>query len=97
MPVEDEQLQQKIVKQIEKELLSVRQTEALVKKLLSESRTPKTKVKITLSDEVRNFQSELSKKLKTKVNIRKDMSGKGSLTIPFGSDEELKRIMSVLQ
>ena len=97
VPVEDEQLQQKIVKQIENEALSVRQTESLVKKLLSESKTPKTKVKITLSDEVRNFQSDLSKKLKTKVNIRKDISGKGSLTIPFNSDEELKRIIQILQ
>lgn len=97
VPIEDEQLQQKIVKQIEKESLSVRQTEALVKKMLSESRIPKTKVKITLSDEVRNFQSELSKKLNTKVNIRKDISGKGSLTIPFASDAELKRIIKLLQ
>ena len=97
VPIEDEQLQQKIVKQIEKESLSVRQTEALVKKMLSDSRTPKTKVKITLSDEVRNFQSELSKKLNTKVNIRKDISGKGSLTIPFASDAELKRIIKLLQ
>ena len=75
----------------------MRQTESLVKKLLSESQTPKTKAKITLSDEVRNLQSELSKKLNTKVNIRKDISGKGALTIPFASDAELKRIIKLLQ
>ena len=97
VPVEDEQLQRKLVSQIVNESLSVRQTEALVKKMLADSGTPKTKVKITLSDEVRNFQSELSKKLKTKVNIKKDISGKGSLTIPFASDAELKRIISILQ
>ena len=97
VPVEDEQLQRKLVSQIVNEALSVRQTEALVKKMLADSGAPKTKVKITLSDEVRNFQSELSKKLKTKVNIKKDISGKGSLTIPFASDAELKRIISLLQ
>lgn len=97
VPVEDEQLQRKLVSQIVNEALSVRQTEALVKKMLASGNAPKTKVKITLSDEVRNFQSELSKKLKTKVNIKKDISGKGSLTIPFSSDAELKRIISLLQ
>ncbi len=97
VPIEDEELQRKVVAQIEREALSVRQTEALVKKLLSESANPKTKVKITLSDEVRNFQTELSRKLSTKVNIRKDISGKGALTIPFTSDAELKRIIKLLQ
>lgn len=97
VPVEDEALQRKLVSQIVSDALSVRQTEALVKKMLSDVQSPKTKVKITLSDEVRNFQTEFSKKLKTKVNIRKDISGKGALTIPFTSDADLKRIMKILQ
>lgn len=97
VPVEDEALQCKLVSQIVSDALSVRQTEALVKKMLSDVQSPKTKVKITLSDEVRNFQTEFSKKLKTKVNIRKDISGKGALTIPFTSDADLKRIMKILQ
>lgn len=95
--VEDEELQNKIVRQIINEGLSVRQTETLVKKYAAESNTPKTKVKITLSDEVRTFQSDLSKKLQTKVKIKKDISGKGTLTIPFASDDELKKIMKLLQ
>lgn len=95
--VEDEELQNKIVRQIINEGLSVRQTETLVKKYAAESNSPKTKVKITLSDEVRTFQSDLSKKLKTKVKIKKDISGKGTLTIPFASDDELKKIMKLLQ
>lgn len=95
--LEDESMQSKVVHQIIQDSLSVRQTETLVKKYLSEVQAPKTKVKITLSDEVRTFQSDFSKKLKTKVNIRKDISGKGTLTIPFASDEELKRIIQLLQ
>ncbi len=97
VPIEDEDLQRKVVNQIINDALSVRQTESLVKKMLSDSQTTKTKVKITLSDEVRNMQSSLSKKLNTKVNIKKDISGKGTLTIPFASDAELKRIMKILQ
>lgn len=95
--VEDEELQNKIVRQIINEGLSVRQTETLVKKYAAESNSPKTKVKITLSDEVRTFQSDLSKKLQTKVKIKKDISGKGTITIPFASDDELKKIMKLLQ
>lgn len=95
--LEDAEIQCKILRQIVGENLSVRQTESLVKKQLSEQNQHKTKVKITLSDDVRNFQTNLSKKLQTKVNIKKDISGKGTLTIPFSSDEELKRIISLLQ
>lgn len=95
--VEDEGLQNKIVREIIRNGLSVRQTETLVKKYLSDSQNKKTKVKITLSDEVRSFQSDFSKKLQTKVKIKKDISGKGTLVIPFESDTELKRIMGLLQ
>lgn len=95
--VEDEELQNKIVREIIRDGLSVRQTETLVKKYLSDSQNKKNKVKITLSDEVRSFQSDFSKKLQTKVKIKKDISGKGTLVIPFESDAELKRIMGLLQ
>ena len=95
--VEDELQQAKLVQQIIKDQLSVRQTESLVKTVLEGTRNKKSKVKITLSDEVRNAQTALGKKLNTKVNIKKDISGKGTIQIPFSSDEELKHILNVLQ
>lgn len=95
--VEDEAMQAKIVKQIEDEQLSVRQTESLVKKMMEGARNKKSKVKITLSDEVRNAQSAIAKRLNAKVNIKKDISGKGTIQIPFSSDDELKRLLEQLQ
>ena len=95
--VEDETLQAKLVQQIVKDNLSVRQTETLVKKTLEGSQNRKTKVKITLSDAVRTAQSAIAKRLGTKVNIKKDISGKGHIQIPFESDEELKKILDLLQ
>lgn len=95
--VEDEELQNKIVREIIRDGLSVRQTETLVKKYLSDSQSKKTKVKITLSDEVRSFQTDFSKKLQAKVKIKKDISGKGTMVIPFESDADLKRLMGLLQ
>lgn len=97
VPVEDEALQAKLVQQIVKDNLSVRQTETLVKKTLEGAQNRKTKVKLTLSDDVRTAQSAISKKLNSKVNIKKDISGKGHIQIPFTSDEELKRILDLLQ
>lgn len=95
--IEDENTQAKLVQQIVNEQLSVRQTETLVKKTLEGLRNKKSKVKITLSDEVRSAQTAISKKLNTKVNIKKDISGKGQIQIPFTSDEELKRLLNLLQ
>ncbi len=95
--VEDEALQAKLVQQIVDEQLSVRQTESLAKKAVENSRNKKSKVKITLSDDVRNAQTAVAKRLGTKVNIKKDISGKGSIQIPFATDEDLKRILSLLQ
>jgi len=95
--IEDEAQQSKLVQQIVKEQLSVRQTETLVKKTLEGMRQKKSKVKITLADDVRSAQNAISKRLNTKVNIKKDISGKGQIQIPFASDEELKRLLDLLQ
>lgn len=94
--LENNALQEKILKEVIKNGLSVRQTEALVKKNSEEFKPAKTKIKITLSDEVNNFKTDLSKKLNVKVTVSKDLSGKGKITIPFASDEDLKKIISKL-
>lgn len=97
VPVEDETQQARLVQQIVSEQLSVRQTETLVKKTLEGAKNKKSKVKITLSDEVRTAQNAIAKKLNTKVNIKKDISGKGQIQIPFTSDAQLKQILDLLQ
>lgn len=94
--LEDEKLQEKVLKQVVDNGLSVRQTETLVKRYSTELKPAKTKIKINLSDEVNQFMFSLSSKLKSKVSISKDLSGKGKITIPFNSDEDLKQMMSKL-
>ena len=96
VPVEDNELQEKIVKEIVSQELSVRQTEALLKKYTSDYKNKKTKIKITLSDEIVNFQTSLSKKLNAKIAVNKDISGKGKIVISFSTDDELKNILSQL-
>lgn len=94
--LENEKLQEKVLKQVVDGGLSVRQTESLVKKYSSEFKPAKTKIKITLSDEVNQFVSSISKKLNSKVSVNKDLSGKGKIVIPFTSDEDLKQMISKL-
>jgi ParB family chromosome partitioning protein len=94
--IEDDILQSKIVKEIISGELSVRQTESLVKKYNVSNSKLKTKVKINISDQLVNFSTELSKKLNTRVKISKELSGKGKISIPFGSEEELNKIIERL-
>lgn len=94
--LENEKLQEKVLKQVVDNGLSVRQTESLVKKYSTEFKPTKTKIKITLSDEVNQFISSFSKKMNAKVSVLKDLSGKGKIVIPFTSDEDLKQMISKL-
>ncbi len=89
-------LEGKLVEEIIKNALSVRQTEALVKKHLSEQGVPKRKMKVTLSTSVTNFKNEFSKKINSKISIVKDTSGKGKISISFTSEEDLERIIKLL-
>ncbi|MDR1112683.1 MAG: ParB/RepB/Spo0J family partition protein [Bacteroidales bacterium] len=93
--IDDETLQNKIVQQIIKEGLSVRQTEELIKK--QDENKPKSEpVKMKLSEEAKLFKKQLAKKLNAKVNIATDPTGKGKITIAFDSDEVLGKIMATL-
>jgi ParB family chromosome partitioning protein len=94
--IEDIVLQKKILKDIIQNQLSVRQTEALVKKHTLEVKPIKTKVKLTLADHIMVFSRDLSDKLRTKVSIHKEISGKGKITIPFKSNEDLENIIKSL-
>jgi ParB family chromosome partitioning protein len=94
--IEDIEMQKKILKNIITHQLSVRETEAIVKKYTAEQKPAKTKVKVTLPDEVMSFSRKLSDKLKSKVSIQKDISGKGKISIPFNSNEELNNIIKSL-
>jgi len=94
--VEDIELQKKILKDIIAHQLSVRETEAIVKKHTSEIKPAKKKIKLTLPDEEMAFSRKLSDKLKSKVAIQKDITGKGKISILFNSNEELKNIIQSL-
>ena len=72
--------------------LSVRQTEALVRKLLADKDKAPPKPK-KLDPNIRQLQDELAGKLGAKVQIRHSASGKGKLVVNYSSLEELDGIL----
>ena len=86
-------LHQKVVR----EELSVRQTEALVKKY-SESFKNNLKVKIVApqQSDVIHIENELISLLGTKVAIKKNQKGKGKIQIEFYSENDFQRIVEII-
>ncbi len=72
--------------------MSVRQTEALVRKLIADrDRPPKTTAR--LDPNVRQLQDDLAQKLGAPVQIKHSASGKGQLVLSYSSLDELDGIL----
>lgn len=96
--VEDEKEQMDIFKRIVEDQLSVRDVESLVKIQKENPANGGTKKvqKAALPATAKDFQTNLSKKLDTKVQISADNKGKGKIVINFGSEAELDRIIDFI-
>ena len=94
--VESSEHQKLIAEKAIKQSLSVRQTEELIESLKNGSPTPGKKK--TLHDQgvhVTSLENRLREKLGTKVSLTY-REGKGTLTIKFFSDEDLERVLELL-
>lgn len=79
--------------------LSVRDTENIVRALQNGSEAPQTKTpasKNTLPSYVKDSVTEFSKYLDAKVTANISANGKGKITIPFSSEEDLARIKKLI-
>lgn len=92
-------MQIKLFKEIEKNGYSVRKVEELVKKLTSGEETlvgvQKACAKSKLPKEFDVLKKRLSQFLSAKVEMTCSPKGKGKISIPFSSEEELERIMNI--
>ncbi|MCZ4245551.1 ParB/RepB/Spo0J family partition protein [Pedobacter punctiformis] len=77
--------------------LSVRKVEELVRNLqhvpLKESEKPKEK---SVSFQYKKLQDDLASKFATRVKLKVGQNGKGAIEIPFMSDDDLNRILELL-
>ncbi len=94
--VEDPSVQLQIFDQTIKEDLSVRKVEELVRELNSGKPAKKTKEKIAEPEEYRELKSQLSTFFQTNIQFSRSENGKGKIVIPFRSDDELEKIIGIL-
>ena len=78
--------------------LSVRETEALVRRLLERAEhPPAARPQVRLDPDIRRLQDNLCERLGARVEVRHAKSGKGQLVIAYGSLDELDGILDRIQ
>ncbi|MCB0705179.1 MAG: ParB/RepB/Spo0J family partition protein [Saprospiraceae bacterium] len=94
--IDDLALQLSIFQEVIQQGLSVRATEAL-KKRYNEPTPPKSGPKAGLPDEYKRVQDQLRDHFGAKVALKTDGKGKGQIVIGFHSDDELNRLLDIIE
>lgn len=95
--IEDKECQLKLLQQIIEEDLNVRQTEELANKAKTTVEENKEQRKQTnyLPDHFKAQIKTLSQALNTKVKVKRNLKGQGSVVIDFKNQEEFDRIIAL--
>ena len=97
IPVDDPEVQLALYEQIIQDGLSVRQVEEMVRSIANGQQTVKKKTEAKApSEEFDLLKEQLSNFFQTKVQLVCNKKGKGKITIPFASEEELEKLISLL-
>ena len=96
----DEKSQQQAAERVVKDGLNVRQTEGLVAKLQTRATkitgdSAKTPAIVPINSNIARLEEKLREKFGTKVQL-KYAHGKGAVEIAFFSDDELQRVLEIL-
>lgn len=95
--IEDVILQLDLYKEVRAKSLSVRQTEALVRKVTEHGKKPgtdKTPKRLPLA--YQKVQNRLSSALSTRVSMKPKNNGSGEIVIHYFSDDDLNRLLDLL-
>jgi ParB family transcriptional regulator, chromosome partitioning protein len=87
------ELQMQVAKQVVAKSLSVRQTEALVRRVQQETPDSKSRQKGAVDPNIRALQDDLAERLGARVSIDHGQRGKGKLVIEYSSLDELDGIL----
>lgn len=97
IPIENQKQQETVAQEVFDKKLSVRETEALVKKLLKEEPEKKKKEKNTAENVIyKDIEEKIKGIIGTKVSIQKKTKKKGKIEIEYYSPEDLDRILDLL-
>ena len=98
--VEDPEVQLALYEQILEQGLSVRSVEELVRTAAEGGEIPvraqNKKEKPAIREEYNLLKEHLSHFFQTKVQLTCNDKGKGKITIPFASEEELEKLITLL-
>ena len=94
--IEDVRLQEYLCDLVIKEDLSVRQLEDKIRKM-TEPKKENTDQGQELPDEYFKVLEIVGKYFENNISIKRSGSGKGSMTIHFGSDEEVRKFLKALE
>lgn len=101
LPLGDEPLQVDFCQRIQREGLSVRQTEQVVAEMVQDidngpKNSGKPRRKRTKSHQIESLEQQIKQTLGTRVDIRQSPSGRGKIMIHFPSGEEFERLHQIL-
>ncbi len=98
LAITDKEEQHTVALRVFDEKLSVRETESLVKKLLTPEEKKPMKPEKTVDDSViyRDIENRMKDILGTKVEIKKKAKNKGRIEIEYYSMEELERLIELI-
>ncbi|MGC9403251.1 ParB/RepB/Spo0J family partition protein [Vibrio genomosp. F10] len=91
----DGEKQVSVAQEVAKKQLTVRQTEALVKRLISTADQPEVAT-LALSEETQTQLASLSEQFESKVDVAVGKSGTGKIQIRFDNPEHLHKILHLL-
>jgi ParB family chromosome partitioning protein len=91
--IENKRQQAEVAAQVAQQKLSVRETEALVKRLASQPASSTADAAPRNDPNIRKLEAELSEKLGAKVQVQHASSGKGKLVINYHTLDELDGIL----
>lgn len=93
LAIENKRQQAEVASRVAQQKLSVRETEALVKRLASQPSASSHEAASRPDPNIRKLEADLSEKLGAKVQVQHASSGKGKLVISYHTLEELDGIL----
>ena len=101
MALDSPSLQLKLFKEVQKNQYSVRKVEEMVQALKNGEDVQTVRKRITtrvpLSSSLNESKNRLTSMLNTKVQLTCSLKGNGKISITFANEEDLNRIMSLLE
>lgn len=95
--IDDPETQEMIYSQILKYGFSVRRVEEIVRSLNQANGEPTAAKRKELPNEYNDYKGHLRKLLGSRINLTVDDKGKGKIVIPFKSEQDLTRIVKIIE